>query len=171
MKKVILCGYMASGKTTIAQLLSQAMQVPYVDTDHVIEKEAGKTVAQIFETEGEIKFRKLEHNALKALIAIDDDFIIALGGGTPCYANNHKLLQTDEVVSVYLKTGIQELVNRINAQNAKRPLVANLPEEEIEEFVAKHLFERSWYYHQAKHIVTTDGKTPEMVVTEIISLF
>lgn len=171
MKKVILCGYMASGKTTIARLLSVAMQIPYLDLDEVIEKEAGKTVAQIFEQDGEIKFRKLEHETLKGLIAVKDDFIIGLGGGTPCYANNHELLQDKDVVSVYLKTGIDEIVKRLKGQSIQRPLVAGLNDDEIHDFVAKHLFDRSWYYHQSRHIVTTDSKTPELVVNEIMSLF
>jgi shikimate kinase len=171
MKKVILCGYMASGKTTIARLLSVAMQIPYLDLDEVIVKETGKTVPEIFEQDGEIKFRKLEHDTLKGLIAVDDDFIIGLGGGTPCYANNHLLLQNEDVVSVYLKTGIDEIIRRLKGQSLHRPLVAGLQEDEMHDFVAKHLFDRSWFYHQAKHVVSTDHKTPEQLVNEIMSLF
>ncbi|MXN91748.1 shikimate kinase [Flavobacterium sp. Sd200] len=162
---------MASGKSTIARLLSQSAQIPYLDLDEVIEKETQKTVADIFAQDGEIKFRKLEHNALKGLIAVDEPFVLALGGGTPCYANNHLLMQDEGVVSVYLKTSIDEIVSRLQGQTSARPLVANLNTEELHEFVAKHLFDRSWFYHQAKHIVSTDGKTPEMVVNEIMSLF
>jgi len=171
MKKIILCGYMASGKTTIAKLLSQASEIPYLDLDEVIEKQTGKTVAQIFEEDGEIKFRKLEHDTLKGLIKVNDDFIIGLGGGTPCYANNHELLKRDDVVSIYLKAGIDELIRRIKAQGKLRPLVANLADDEMHEFVAKHLFDRSYYYHQSKHTVMTDGIAPEMVVNQIMSLF
>jgi len=171
MKKIILCGYMASGKTTIAKLLSQASEIPYLDLDEVIEKQTGKTVAQIFEEDGEIKFRKLEHDTLKGLIEVNDDFIIGLGGGTPCYANNHELLKRDDVVSIYLKAGIDELVRRIKAQGKLRPLVANLADDEMHEFVAKHLFDRSYYYHQSKHTVITDGIAPEIVVNQIMSLF
>jgi shikimate kinase len=171
MKKIILCGYMASGKTTIARLLSVAMEIPYLDLDEVIEKETGKTVSQIFETEGEIKFRKREHDTLKGLLAVDDDFVIALGGGTPGYANNYLLLQRDDVVSVYLKTSIEGIIVRLKGETAARPLVAGLAPEEMHDFVAKHLFDRSWYYYHAKHIVTTDGKTPELIVNEILSLF
>jgi len=162
---------MGSGKTTVAKLLSLAMQIPYLDLDEVIEKEAGKSVSQIFEQDGEIKFRKLEHDILKGLVKVEDDFIISLGGGTPCYANNHEVLQMEVVVSIYLKAGIDELIKRIKTQDNTRPLVAKLKDDELHEFVAKHLFDRSYYYHQSKHTVTTDGKTPDVVVTEIMSLF
>jgi shikimate kinase len=171
MKKIILSGYMGSGKTTVAKLLSQATQIPYLDLDEVIENEAGKSVSQIFEQDGEIKFRKLEHDILDGLVKVDDDLIISLGGGTPCYANNHEVLQMEGVVSVYLKAGIDELIKRIKAQGNTRPLIAKFDDDELHEFVAKHLFDRSYYYHQSKHTVTTDGKTPDIVVTEIMSLF
>jgi shikimate kinase len=170
MKKIILCGYMGSGKTTIAQFLSAATQIPYLDLDEVIEKESGKTIAQLFEEEGEIKFRKKEHAAFKGLLDVPEEFILGLGGGTPCYANNHLLLQRDDVISIYLKAGIQELIKRITAQDKARPLVDKLQGQELQDFVGQHLFERSYYYNHAKHAVATDGKTPEMIVNEIVSL-
>jgi shikimate kinase len=170
MKKIILCGYMGSGKTTIARFLSDAIQIPYLDLDHVIEKETSKTIAELFEQDGEIKFRKLEHNTLKGIINVDDEFILGLGGGTPCYANNHELLQRDDVISVYLKASVAELVKRVRAHHTRRPLLDKLEGQELLDFVGQHLFERSHYYHHAKHVVNTDSKTPEMVVNEIVSL-
>jgi shikimate kinase len=170
MKKIILCGYMGSGKTTTARLLSKATEIPYMDLDEIIEKETGKTVEEIFAADGEIKFRKLEHNTLKGLLGVEEDFILGLGGGTPCYANNHLLLQRDDVVSVYLKTGIKEVVKRVQEQGRVRPLLANLKGDALEEFIGQHLFERSYFYHHAKHVVLTDGKSPAQVADEIISL-
>lgn len=79
-------------------------------------------------------------------------------------------MQRDDVVSIYLKAGIGELVKRIRTQAGQRPLLDALQEEELEEFVAQHLFERSYYYHQAKHVVATDGKSPEEIVNEIMKL-
>ncbi|WP_116789285.1 shikimate kinase [Flavobacterium psychrotrophum] len=170
MKKIILCGYMGSGKTTTARLLSNAAEIPYMDLDEIIEKETGKTVEEIFATDGEIKFRKLEHNILKGLLDVNEDFILGLGGGTPCYANNHLLLQRNDVVSVYLKTGIKEVVKRVQGQGRTRPLLANLEGAALEEFIGQHLFERSYFYHHAKHVVLTDGKSPAQVADEIMSL-
>ena len=170
MKKILLCGYMASGKTTISRLLTKASGLPYMDLDELIEQQTGKTIPEIFKDDGEIKFRKIEHETLKEIIE-KDSFVLSLGGGTPCYAGNHLFMQRKDVVSVYLKTGIGELVARLNQQSGKRPLLEKLQNAELEEFVAQHLFERSYYYHQAKHTITTDGKTPEDIVNEIMSLF
>lgn len=170
MRKIILCGYMGSGKTTTARLLSKAAEIPYLDLDEIIEKETGKTVEKIFAEDGEIKFRTLEHNTLKGLLDLEEDFVLGLGGGTPCYANNHLLLQNDNVISIYLKTGIAEVIKRIEGQGRVRPLLANLDGPALEEFIGQHLFERSYFYHHAKHVVATDGKTPAQVADEIMSL-
>ncbi len=171
MKKILLTGYMASGKTTIALLLAKAAGISYNDLDEIIEENTGKTVSQLFREDGEIKFRRLEHDALKHFIDNDQNFVLALGGGTPCYANNHLFLQRDDVVSVYLKASVTELTTRLKQQKADRPLLATQPDEELEEFIAKHLFDRSWFYHQAKHVVSIDGKMPEDIVNEIMSLY
>lgn len=170
MKKIILCGYMASGKTTVARLLSRALGFDYKDLDEEIERETGKSIPEIFSGEGELKFRRLEHDALKNIVESGNAFVLSLGGGTPCYANNHLFLQREDVVSIYLKAGIKELAGRIKAQGMPRPLLDGLKDEELEEFIAKHLFDRSFYYHQAKHVVTMDNKTPENIVNEIVSL-
>ena len=171
MKKIILCGYMASGKTTIARLLSGALGFTYIDLDEEIEHRTGKSIPEIFSGEGELKFRRLEHDALKSIVESDGPFVLSVGGGTPCYANNHLFLQREDVVSVYLKAGIKELAGRITAQGKPRPLLDGLKGGELEEFIAKHLFDRSYYYHQAKHVIATDNKTQENIVNEIVSLF
>lgn len=171
MKKILLTGYMGSGKTTIALLLSKAAGISYYDLDEIIEEKAGKTISRLFAEDGEIKFRKLEHRALKEFMDTESSFVLALGGGTPCYAGNHEFLRRDDVVSVYLKAGIPELVNRLREQDKHRPLVAGQGHDELEEFIAKHLFDRSWFYHQAKHVVKVDGKLPQDIVNEIMSLY
>ena len=170
MKKVILCGYMASGKTTTARLLAKKLQLPYKDLDEVIENRTGKTISQLFKEDGEIKFRKLEHEVLNEIVNGTEGFVLGLGGGTPSYANNHEVLKREDVLSVYLKTGISEIINRLRLQKGTRPLIDALKDEELDEFVGQHLFERSYYYHHAKHVITTDGKLPEEITDEIIAL-
>jgi len=171
MKKILLCGYMASGKSTVAQLLGKTAGLKTFDLDEIIQKKTGKTIPEIFAADGEIKFRRLEHENLNELMHIDEGFVLSLGGGTPCYANNHLFLQQDDVVSVYLKTSIEELIFRLKRQGGGRPLLDNLAADEMHEYVAKHLFDRSYYYHQAKHVIATDGKSPEDIVNQIMSLY
>jgi shikimate kinase len=170
MKKIILLGYMGCGKSTIANKLSGMVQIPYVDLDEYIEKKANQTIKQIFETQGEIYFRKLEHTYFVELLNTPDKMIIGLGGGTPCYANNHELLKGDGVISIYLKASIDTLFNRLVANKSKRPLIADKSEEEMKEFIAKHLFDRSFYYNHAQYKVSVDDKSIEETVNDILNL-
>ncbi|MGX7666811.1 shikimate kinase [Flavobacterium pedocola] len=167
MQKIVLVGYMGSGKTTIGQLLSESMGIPFYDLDHIIEKNTQKTISELFSEIGELKFRKLEHESLKEILASDQDFVLSLGGGTPCYANNHLFLQQEGIESVYLKSSVSELVKRLLPEKKHRPLIAKMDDAEFEKFVAKHLFERSYFYHQSKAIVSVDAKTPSEIVSEI----
>ncbi|GGF30243.1 shikimate kinase [Flavobacterium limi] len=170
MKKIILLGYMGCGKSTIAQNLSKTTNIPFLDLDNCIEKKANLYIKEIFEKYGEIYFRKLEHEMFVELLQSSENSIIGLGGGTPCYANNHELLKRDDVVSIYLKASIDTLYNRLVYNKSKRPLIANMDEEEMREFIAKHLFDRSFYYNHAQHKVSVDDKTVEETVRDILEI-
>jgi shikimate kinase len=170
MKKIILLGYMGCGKSTIANKLSGMIQIPYVDLDEYIEKKTNLTINQIFENHGEIYFRKLEHTSFVELLNLPEQIIIGLGGGTPCYANNHELLKGDGVMSIYLKASIDTLFNRLASNKSKRPLIADKNDDEMKEFIAKHLFDRSFYYNHAMHKVTVDDKSIEETVNDILNL-
>lgn len=167
MNKIVLLGYMGCGKSTIAKSLSQKKQIPFVDLDEYIEEKAKLSIKSIFEQLGEIKFRKLEHEAFIELLQLDKALIIGLGGGTPCYANNHELLKGENVFSVYLKASIPTLFGRLSPNKSKRPLIAHMDDEQMKEFIAMHLFERSYFYNQAQYVVTVDDKTITQTVEEI----
>ncbi|WP_440066757.1 shikimate kinase [Tenacibaculum discolor] len=169
--KIVLLGYMASGKSTIGRILAEKKQISFIDLDEYIEKKERKTVSEIFEQKGEIYFRKQEHIYLKELLEQEGNFILSLGGGTPCYAGNMDvLLSFNDVKSVYLKTSINTIVDRLINEKSKRPLVARLNKEELAEFVAKHLFERSYFYNQANYKVTVDNKTVDEAIEDLQSI-
>lgn len=170
MRKIILLGYMGCGKSTIANKLSKNIGIPFVDLDIKIEEKVNLSINAIFEKHGEIYFRKLEHEVFIELLNSPEQLIIGLGGGTPCYANNHELLKADNVVSIYLKASIETLFSRLSANKSKRPLIANKSDEEMKEFIAMHLFERSFYYNQAQYKVSVDDKTIDQVVLDIVSI-
>ncbi len=170
MQKIILVGYMAVGKSTIGKILAEKKQLKWVDLDEIIENNAKLSVADIFKEKGEIYFRKQEHLEFKKLLNSKESLVISTGGGTPCYADNHLLLNGDNVVSVYLSATIEELYNRLKNNAAERPLLANKSEEELKEFIAKKMFERSYYYNQATFKINTGGKTPETIAEEINAL-
>jgi len=168
MQKIILVGYMAVGKTTIAQLLSEKIQMKWLDLDKVIENNVKFSIKNIFEQKGEIYFRKIEHDIFKELIENDEKLIISTGGGTPCYANNHLLLNGENIISIYLKASIDVIYERLKTQKEERPLVANQSDSELKEFIAKNLFDRSFFYNQATHVIDISTKNPEEVVESIL---
>lgn len=170
MKKIILLGYMGCGKSTIAKELSKKIEIPFVDLDEFIEKKVEMDIKTIFAEKGEIHFRKLEHECFVELLNFTQPIIIGLGGGTPCYANNHELLKGDDVLSIYLKASIETLVDRLSLNKSNRPLIANKNDVEMKEFIATHLFERSYYYNQAQYSVVVDQKTIEDTVEDILVL-
>ena len=170
MKKVILVGYMAVGKTTIARLISEKKGVKYVDLDNLIEEKTNLSINELFKQKGEIYFRKIEHEIFKEIIENDENLIISTGGGTPCYADNHLFLNGKNVVSIYLKASVSTIFDRLKSEKKNRPLVANQSEEKLKEFVAIHLFERSHFYNQATFTISVDNKSPELIVPEILLL-
>lgn len=158
---------MGSGKSTIGKQLSKNVGIPFYDLDEIIQKTENETIKYIFETKGEVYFRKIESLIFRSFIKNTNDFILALGGGTPCYANNHEILQQQDINSFYLKGSIDTLTDRLFQENENRPLIAKLSENELEEYIRKHLFDRSYYYLQSKEVVLIDNKSIETISDEI----
>ncbi|MCR8666067.1 shikimate kinase [Aestuariibaculum sp. M13] len=166
---LILVGYMASGKSTIGRILAEKLNYDFLDLDDYIEEQEQTSIKTIFQTKGEIYFRKAETKYLRELLDSKSNLILSLGGGTPCYSNNMDLiLKADNVKSVYLKASIPTLVNRLKGEKGKRPLVAHIEtDEELTEFIGKHLFERSPFYSQANIVLPTDNKTTSEIIEEL----
>ena len=168
--KVILIGYMGSGKSVIAKKLSEKLKIPFFELDNLIEENQNLSIKDIFSKKGELFFRKLEHQIFSELILNESQKIISTGGGTPCYFNNHELLNHENCISIYLKASLETLYDRLQTEKQNRPLLANLTNEEMHEFIAKHLFERSFYYNQAKFKINVDTKNIDEIVFEINEL-
>ena len=168
--KIVLIGYMGSGKSTIGKMLAARLNYPFMDLDQQIELSENLLIPEIFKQKGEIHFRKLENKVLKELLSSSDNFVLATGGGTPCYADSLSfMLNTPDVVVVYLKTTIPVLSGRLFVDKHQRPLVAHLESmEEMINFIGIHLFERSHFYNQAELIVETKEALPEEVVEIIL---
>jgi len=87
----------------------------------------------------------------------------------PCYSNNHELLRGESVVSFYLKVPVEVLSERLQHEKQTRPLIAAKEGQELKDFIAQHLFERSYYYHKATHVIDAGEKAQEEIVAEIES--
>lgn len=168
--KIVLVGYMGSGKTTIGKSLAKALDFKFLDLDSFIERALRMKVTTIFEEKGEIYFRKQEHFFLETVLATNKNFILSTGGGTPCYSGNMEVMLQRADAVIYLKVSIPELVNRLSKDKEHRPLLKDKDDAVLTEYIAKHLFERSAYYNQATHTVNCDGKSVTALVVELKSL-
>ena len=168
--KIVLVGYMGSGKSIIGKLLSEKTTIRFIDLDSEIERIEKKSIKSIFSEKGEIYFRKVEHLVFRNLMQSNQNVIISTGGGTLCYANNHEFLNLNGVISIYLKASVETLLSRLIPEKSKRPLLQDKSNEEMEEFVAIHLFERSFFYTKCNSTISVDNKTPTKIVQEIETL-
>lgn len=164
--KITLLGYMGSGKSTVARILGSEMGLKPLDLDEYIAEKEGLPIPEIFASKGEIYFRTVESRYLKELLDAEEDMVLALGGGTPCYADNmDQILQKSR--SYYLKASIGTLVERLVREKEERPMISSLADEQLDEFIAKHLFERRSFYERASETIVIDGKDPHRIAGEI----
>lgn len=168
--KIVLVGYMGSGKSTIGKLLAGNLDYDFIDLDDYIASSENMEIPKIFESKGEIYFRKKEYEYLNEILNTKDNFVLSTGGGTPCYGENMNAILEVTPNVFYLKVSIAGLINRLLSGKEHRPLIADIPNEELPEFVSKHLFERSYFYSQANHKLLCDENSKEELVLEIEAL-
>lgn len=165
---ITLLGYMGSGKSTVGKSLANSLQLDFIDLDEYISAQEKKSIHEIFSEYGEIYFRKKENFYLKELLE-EDHRVLSLGGGTPVYHNNMNLINKRSL-SFYLKMNPSELALRLNNEKEHRPLISHLEDEDLLEFIAKHLFERSHFYELSTYKIQVKQKNPNELCDEIIDL-
>ena len=166
---ITLVGYMGTGKSHISNILSSKLNFKLFDLDQEISNKFELSIAEIFKNHGEIFFRKAEKETLNEILSSQESVILSVGGGTPVYYDNMERIN-DKSISIYLRTGVSTLTERLKKNKHKRPLIAKIADEDLPEFIAKHLFERNSFYSKAHYIVDTDQKTTEEVAEEIIQI-
>ena len=161
-QKIVLVGPMGAGKSTIGRLLSKQLQLPFKDSDTVVEERCGADIPWIFDVEGEEGFRQRETSVLQDLLE-EASLVLATGGGIVLKDENRHLLKRADIV-IYLFAEAEHLIRRTE-KDKKRPLlqVPN-PEEKIRNL----LVERDPLYREvATHIIETDSRSPKIVAKEI----
>ena len=159
---ISLCGFMGSGKTTVGKVLADILDCPFWDLDDIVEKKAGKTIAEIFATEGEPAFRQWETRLLRQTLEKygENTVILALGGGTVLNPASASLLQ-EKTTCIYLRASLETLLQRLEGERDGRPLA--------DENLARRLTGRLPLYEATAHVtVDTDGLTPEEIADEIV---
>ena len=149
MRRIILVGYMGSGKTTVGKALSKETGMMFYDLDWYIESRMRKSVSQIFAERGEEAFRTIEYNMLHE-VAEFEDVIISCGGGTPCFFDNMDYLNQQGDV-VYLKATPETLYKHLLMAKVERPLLKDKSPEELIAYITDHLKERAPFYEKAHY--------------------
>lgn len=161
MNRFFLIGYMGSGKTTYGKLLAKSLKLTFVDIDVFIETKQNKSIKQLFDEIGEDGFRKMEREALHE-VAEFEDVIIATGGGTPCFFDNMEYMNAHGK-TIYLRTSVRELRDRLKMSKTKRPLIINKDLRELETYIADQLEKREGFYMKSNYILDTDDLNPNNI--------
>ncbi|MFM7356209.1 MAG: shikimate kinase [Actinomycetota bacterium] len=162
MPPIILIGPPGAGKTSVGKALAKKLSLNFLDSDKVVEEKSGKSISEIFITDGEPAFREMERAAVIALIE-NQDGVIALGGGSVMDLEvSKRLLPMANVV--FLDVSISNAAPRVGF-NRDRPLLLGNPRQQWIALMEKR---RSTYEALAKARVSTDNKKPVEVVEEIV---
>ncbi len=160
--RIYLIGYMGVGKSTVGKRLSVALGVPFADLDSSIEASAKRSVSAIFSHQGEAAFRKMESDMLRnfgsatSSTPYRNGFVLATGGGTPCQEGNIEFMLSTGLV-VWLQLSPKGIANRLLNAKTKRPLLRDVPDDELHTFVAQHLAQRKHFYEQAQLTLHTEN--------------
>jgi len=162
--KLFLIGMPGSGKTTLGQQMATHLQLPFIDLDEEIVQAAGKSIRAIFEQEGEDYFRKLESELLKKNIDTYPNFVMATGGGAPCFFDNMDAMKKAGIV-VFLNTSLPTIQARLAGQEiTKRPLMKDV---DLDQFIASfkvRFDQRMPIYRQADVILEESQQHIKKVV-------
>jgi shikimate kinase len=141
------------------------MGMNFYDLDEMIEKRVNLKINNIFERKGESYFRKIEAVALRELY-VQDNFVLACGGGTPCYYDNMSFINS-QGVSVWMNTPKQVMATRLLEEAENRPLIRNLSPTKLQEFIDDKLEERLQYYNQAQLVIDPSEITIDDLILQL----
>jgi len=154
-KVVYIVGFMGSGKSTAGKKLARSLGWKFIDLDRKIEEFAGKHIPDIFEQNGEKHFREIESEVLKQTGSLTET-VISTGGGTPCHGDNMDYMLSAGL-TIYLKMTPEHLTRRLLDSSGERPLIKNVPDDQLQSFIENMLSGREKWYSRAN--LTVDGLT------------
>lgn len=159
---------MGCGKTTLARKLAAKLAYQLVDLDQEIEKTLNQPIAAFFASSGEQAFRELESKTLKTF-NYPVDAVVATGGGTPCFFDNMDWMN-QQGETIYIDMPPLALAKRLENGKAKRPLLKDLSQAEIVDFIVHKLEERTPFYSRAKHRVNGVNLSADLLKSSVLPL-
>lgn len=156
---------MGSGKSTFGKKLSKELRLQFIDLDKVIEEKAQCSVSDIFKYLGEDTFRKMESDALKSYEHLDG-FVMATGGGTPCYFDNMEYINS-QGKSIYIELDTKSIFNRLSKAKNIRPTIKGKKEDELMDFIESTFEKRKDIYKQAHLKVNGLNLDPKKIIDDL----
>jgi shikimate kinase len=150
-KPVFFIGFMATGKTWWGRAAAAQLKAPFIDLDRYIEEREGRTIPELFREHGEAGFRAIERARLHEL-RDRGACIVATGGGAPCFFDNIDWMNRHGS-TLFLDTPVELIVERLKADKTERPLLRDLDEAGLRDFVVSLLEKRGPFYRQAAHVL------------------
>jgi len=164
---IFLVGLAGSGKSTLGIALAKQLNLKFIDLDEAIEKTAGLSIPEIFERQGEGNFRILEKEALHEIVGAQDSFVMATGGGTPCFHFNMDTMN-EHGVTVYLDVSPGDLALRVmDAGVENRPVFESYDHQDLIEEIREHKEKRSPFYEQAKIKIRDNQITTDLIISHL----
>jgi len=163
--KIFLIGMMGSGKSFWAEKLKKKLKVAAYDLDALVEMMEEKSIQEIFAEDGEEYFRKAEAKMLR-LFGEKKQFIVSCGGGTACFNDNMKWMNK-QGITIWIDEPVEILSQRLSQEKAHRPLIKDLDDAGLEQFLEKKLLERAPFYEQSTYRLSGD-KLNEAGIVKIV---
>jgi shikimate kinase len=163
--KIFLIGMMGSGKSFWTDKLARKLRLPKYDLDSLIQNVEDRSIQQIFDESGEEHFRKMETIVLK-WFADRDEYILATGGGTPCFNDNMQWMN-QEGLTIWLDETVQALLKRLIPEKSHRPLISKLSDKQLERYLAEKKEERRSFYSQAQFTLSGNDINEENLLSLI----
>ena len=165
-RPIALLGLRGAGKSTLGARLAEALDVPFVELDREVEKEAGAALGEVFSMYGQDAFRRFERRALERVLSVNSKLVIATGGSLVTDPGTYELL-LERCRCIWLKASPEEHMARVIAQGDMRPFKGRSAA--LDE-IRKLLADRNRLYGRAALVLDTSGKTPKAAFAELKEL-